>query len=150
MALGAIALRLERCAAGTVAGSARGLVRFGRLVQTRFKIQRSLGVLLEQLVMTDSAIAVGSLQVRGVIEGYVPVLGDKREFCRRSFLILGKNPKRSTQSDSEKTHEESSHAKKVAFLQSRLNKAASSRWVSGPMDARRRARLVPAPSSTLH
>jgi hypothetical protein len=81
-----------------VAGSARGLIRLGRLVQGRFEIQRSFRVLFKKLVVTCAAIAVGTFQVRGVIESYVSILRRKRDFFRRSFLrILGKNPNRSAQ-----------------------------------------------------
>jgi hypothetical protein len=117
MALRAIALGFESCAAGIMAGSARGLIGLGRLVQVRLEIQRSLGVLHEQLWMASSAVAFFTCHVGGVIEGDVPILGHKCEFCGRSFLrILGENHKRSTQAYGEKTHDESTHNKKGSIF----------------------------------
>jgi hypothetical protein len=114
MALCAIALRLEGRSAGAMARSARCHTLFGGLVQTRLEIQRSFRVLLKQLVMTDSAIAFLTHQMRGVIESYVPILGHKREFLRRGFFVLGKRPKRSAYANGEKICNDSTHAEKVA------------------------------------
>jgi hypothetical protein len=114
--LRAVAFRLEGSPAGVMARSTRCQTLFGGLVQARLKIQRSFRVLREQLVMTGSAVAVRTFQVRGVIESYVPILSHKRELLRRSFFVLGKRPKRSAYADGEQTCNDSTHAKKVAFF----------------------------------
>jgi len=60
VALRAIALGLKCRTRRVVASAARGLIRLGRLMQTRFEFQWSLAILLEQLVVTRLAIAVGT------------------------------------------------------------------------------------------
>jgi hypothetical protein len=116
MALRAVAFRLEGGPAGVMAGSAGCQTLFGWLVQTRLEIQRSLRVLLEQLVMTDSAIAFLTRQMRGVIEGNIPILGHESEFLRRSFFVLGKRSERSAYAYGEKTCNDSTHARNVALF----------------------------------
>ncbi len=66
--------------------------------------------MLKPLVVAAAAIAIGPFQVRGVIEGYISVLGNEREFFW-SFLILGKQPNHSGQAYCEKTRDESTHGK---------------------------------------
>lgn len=93
--------------------SAGGLGSFSGLVQAGFEIESRLGVLLEQLWVAGSAIAVGALHVRRVIESHVPVLGCKREFFRW-FLVLSAEPECSDQSGDEETGEEGAHSMNVA------------------------------------
>ncbi len=69
--------------------------------------------------MTDSAIAVRTFQVRGVIESYVPILGDESELLGRSFFVLSKRPERSAYANGEKTCNDSTHARKVALFRPR-------------------------------
>ena len=69
--------------------------------------------------MAGGAIAVRTFQVRGVIEGYVPILGDESELLGRSFFVLSKRPERSAYADGEKTCNDSTHARKVALFRLR-------------------------------
>jgi hypothetical protein len=116
VALRAVALRLEGWTSGMMTGSTRSLVGFRGFVQCRFEIQRSFCVLFEQRFMTGAAIALGTLQVRGVIKRDVPILGCKRELLGRSLLILGHEPQRSTQTHGDQTRDESTHANKGSTL----------------------------------
>ena len=78
VALRTIALRLEGCTGGTMAGPAGGLLCLGGSVNGCFVVQWRFRVLLEHLVVTTGAITAGALRVRSVIEGHIPVLGRKR------------------------------------------------------------------------
>jgi hypothetical protein len=98
-----------------MASAARDFFGFGCLVYCSLEVQRRFRVLLEQLVMTDHAIAICTFQVRGVIEGHVPILGRKREFFR-GFLLLGNKYQCSCQARGQQTRDENAHATNVSVL----------------------------------
>ena len=84
MAFRAVPLRRKGGTAGIVAASARSLCRFSGLVHGGFEIERCFG-LGKQLVMTGLAIILRALDVRGMIEGHVAILGLENDLIR-SFL----------------------------------------------------------------
>lgn len=108
VALGAVAFGLKGHASRRMASAAGCLGCFGRFVQTRFEIQRGLGILLEQLVVARLAITIGALHVRCVIERDVAVLCGKRELFG-SFLLLSKKAQSTEQGDDEETGNRSTH-----------------------------------------
>jgi hypothetical protein len=72
-----------------MAGSAGRFIGLSGLMQARFEIQRGTGILFEQLVVANLAIAIGAFHVSGVVENDDAILGGKREF-RGRFLFLSK------------------------------------------------------------
>jgi len=91
VALGAVGFGFKRRSGGIVTGSAGGLGSLGGLVQAGFEIKRRFGLLSKQFVVAGFAIAVGPRDVRGVIEGHVPILCCKCELFRR-FLSWASSP----------------------------------------------------------
>lgn len=98
-----------------MACSARGLVHFGRLVQIWLIIQRRSCAFLEQLVVTRGAVAVGALDVIGVIKRDVSVLRREEEFFGRTFLLCEHT--QSYQAYREQTIHESAHKKECSISQ---------------------------------
>ena len=93
---------------------AGGLAGLGGFVQAGLEIERSFGVLFEKLRVASCTIAVGALQVRGMIKGHVPILGREGQFLRR-FLVLSEESQGSHESGGKQTREEGAHWTTVAF-----------------------------------
>ena len=94
-----------------MAGSARTLVHFGRLVQIRLIVQRRSRAFLEQLVVTRQAIAVGAFDVFGVIKRDVSVLRHEDEFLGRALFL--REDTQSYQGYSQQTIHESAHKERM-------------------------------------
>jgi hypothetical protein len=112
VALGAIAFGLERCTTRAMAGSARNLVHFGRLVQTRFVIQRRSRAFLEQLIVTRRAVALGAFDMVGVIKRDVSVLRHEYEFLGRGLFL--REDTQSYQGHGQQTIHKSAHNKECS------------------------------------
>src|ERR1019366_403890 len=86
---GAVALGLESCSAGVVAGTAGGLGGFGGLVHGGLPVQRRLGILRPLRRMAGLAFVFLALGVRRVIVRDGAVLGGEHEWFGRCLFILG-------------------------------------------------------------